>query len=115
MGGIWKPLNGEKLGCEVWKSLGWKYSFTRKLDIRGFGRMPQFQRVKYASGVMWVLTVDLTLLANPIIEENERWNVSHERLTGRCGAIFLKEICDYGSERTLLVCLIIWLTCWEEE
>jgi hypothetical protein len=52
--------------------------------------MPQFQRVKYASGVMWVFTVDLTLLANPIIEENERWNVSHEKLTGRCGAIFLK-------------------------
>jgi len=42
--------------------LGWKDSFERKLDIRGFGNA-SVQRVKYASGVMWVFTVGTSDIA----------------------------------------------------
>jgi hypothetical protein len=37
-----KTIEMREVGLRVQKSLGWKDSFERKLDIRGFGRMPQF-------------------------------------------------------------------------
>ncbi len=64
------------------KGLGDRRQFCtliRYLDNAVLGQRLQFDE-SYTNRVMRVFAVDLRLLANPIIKENERLDVSLERL-----------------------------------